>query len=382
MGQTAREEDRPGGAVEAKRSTTIALDAFGGDDCPGVEVEGAVEAARGGVHVILVGREDELRKALRRYPDHERLPIRIHHASETIGMADSPSKAVRNKPDASMPVAFDLVKRGEADAVMSAGNSGAMLACGLFKYRRIRGVDRPPLVTSLPTRTGMAVVLDVGANVECRPLNLVQFGVLGAVYSSFKHGKARPTVGILSNGTEEGKGTELTRAAHRVLSEHASEDFEYTGYVEGGRLFGGGVDVVVTDGFTGNVALKLIEATGRLIGGWLREAVNRGMRQKLGALLLKSAFGELKHRLDPDTYGAAPLLGVGGVAFICHGGSSSFAIATALRLSARSVDEDLLPKLADAVARNKHLFDAAKGLETQAEGAKPPRSATVQEESS
>jgi phosphate acyltransferase len=381
MGQTAREDDQPGGAPQAaKRPTTIALDAFGGDACPGAEVEGAVQAARGGVHVILVGHEEKLRKALRPYRDHESLPIRIHHASQTIEMADSPSKAVRNKPDASMPVAFDLVKRGEADAAMSAGNSGAMLACGLFKYRRIRGVDRPPLVTSLPTRTGMAVVLDVGANVECRPLNLVQFAVLGAVYACFKHGKSRPTVGILSNGTEASKGTELTRAAHRVLSEHGSEDFEFAGYVEGDRVFGGGVDVVVTDGFTGNVALKLIEATGRLIGRWLREAIDRGMRQKIGALLMKSAFDELKHRMDPDTYGAAPLLGVGGVAFICHGGSSPFAIATALRLSARSVDEDLLPKLADAIARNKPLFEAAKGIEEHVALVEP--AATLQEGSS
>lgn len=376
MGQTAREDDRlqaPAGRGSereaASRSPAIALDAFGGDHCPHVEVQGAVEAARGGVHVVLVGDEDALRGALQLYPDHAQLPIRIHHASETITMADSPSKAVRGKPDASMPVAFDLVRRGEADAVMSAGNSGAMLACGMFKYRRIKGVDRPALVTSLPTQRGMAVVLDIGANVECRPINLVQFAVLGAVYARFKYDKERPSVGVLSNGTEGGKGTELTRAVDRVLSEHRSDDFEYAGYVEGNGIFRGDVDVVVTDGFTGNIALKITEATGRLIGRWLREAIDKGVRQKLGALLMRSAFQDLKRRLDPDTYGAAPLLGVSGVAFICHGGSSPFAIATALRLSARSVDEDLLPKLAEAVARNHSLFEASKHAETEGHAA-------------
>ena len=357
---------------------------MGGDHGPEVTIAGLdkVSERRPDVRFILFGRDDRVRPVLDRYP-RVAAASQFVHCDVAVRMDDKPSQALRQgRWKSSMWKAIEAVKTGDADVCVSAGNTGALMAMSKVCLRTMAGIERPAIAAIWPTIRGESVVLDVGANVECRPLNLVQFGVLGAVYSSFKHGKARPTVGILSNGTEEGKGTELTRAAHRVLSEHASEDFEYTGYVEGGRLFGGGVDVVVTDGFTGNVALKLIEATGRLIGGWLREAVNRGMRQKLGALLLKSAFGELKHRLDPDTYGAAPLLGVGGVAFICHGGSSSFAIATALRLSARSVDEDLLPKLADAVARNKHLFDAAKGLETQAEGAKPPRSATVQEESS
>lgn len=337
----------------------IALDAFGGDHCPGPEVEGALLATRAGVAVTLVGDQTKLEVELRRHAGGGE-PPRIHHASEVIEMDDSPSRAVRGKPDASMPVCFDLVRKGEADVAISAGNSGAMLACGLLKYRRIKGVDRPAIVTSLPTRKGWVCLLDVGANVECRPINFVQFAIMGAVYSRFKHGAARPRVGVLSNGTEEGKGTELTRAVHRLLSEHRGEDFEYAGYVEGGDVFAGDVDVVVTDGFTGNVALKIAEATGRLIGGWIKDAVARSTMGKVGALMMRGAFSDLRRMLDPDTYGAAPLLGVDGLAFVCHGGASAYAIDRAIELAARSVDEDLMPQLASALERHATLVVAAK----------------------
>ncbi|MEM7158401.1 MAG: phosphate acyltransferase PlsX [Myxococcota bacterium] len=341
----------------------IALDAFGGDECPRPEVEGAVMAARKGARVVLVGDQATLEKELARHADAGSLPLSVHHASEVITMDDSPAKAVRSRPDASMPVSFDLVRKGEADAAMSAGNSGAMMACGLFKYRRIKGVDRPALVTSLPTMSGWVSLLDIGANVDCKPINLVQFAVMGAVYSAFKHGKERPRVGLLSNGTEEGKGTELTRTVHRLLNEAQVQGFEYIGYIEGNGLMSGDVDVVVTDGFTGNVALKIAEATGRLIGHWLRGAVTGGVRRNMGALLLKPAFGELKHKLDPDTYGSAPLLGVNGLAFICHGGASSFALGTAIAVAARSVDEALQPQITEALANHADLMRAAKESE-------------------
>lgn len=343
------------------KGPTIALDAFGGDHCPGPEVDGAVLAARAGGRVVLVGDRAKLELELARHPGWDALPLSIHHAPDVITMDDSPAKAVRSRPEASMPVCFDLVARGEADAVMSAGNSGAMLACGLFKYRRIKGVDRPALVTSLPTMTGWVDLLDVGANVDCRPINLVQFAVMGAVYASFKHGKPRPRVGLLSNGTEDGKGTDLTRSVHRLLTSAALDGFQYAGYVEGKDLLGGDIDVVVTDGFTGNVALKIAEATGRLIGHWLRGSVRGSARRSLGALLLKPAFDELRTKLDPDTYGSAPLLGVNGSAFLCHGGASAFALGTAIDLATRSVAEALTPQISDALARHAPLMAAAKG---------------------
>ncbi len=347
----------------------IALDAFGGDDCPGPEVAGAVAAARTGVRVVLVGDEASLKRALAKH-DTAGLPLEIRHAPDVITMGDEPGKAVRAKPDASMPTCFDLVKSGDADAAMSAGNSGAMLACGLFKYRRIKGVDRPALVTSLPTRRGdWTVVLDIGANVECRPINLVQFAVMGAVYARFKHGKAKPRVGVLSNGTESSKGTELTRTVHGLMAAHDWGDaLSYQGYVEGDALYSDAVDVVVTDGFSGNVALKIAEATGRLIGSWLKEAILDGsMLGKLGGLIMRSTFADLRMRLDPDSYGAAPLLGVQGVAFICHGKASAAAIARSLTLAARSVDEDLMPKLSTALQDAAPLFAAAKAAAAKAD---------------
>lgn len=341
----------------------IALDAFGGDLRPDPEIDGAIAAARRDVHVILVGDEAKLAAALDERGGVDGLPITIRHAPDVITMSDEPGKAIRNKPEASMPVCFDLVKAGEADAAMSAGNSGAMLACGLFKYRRIKGVDRPALVTSLPTRArDWTTVLDVGANVECRPINLVQFAVMGSVYARFKHGKDRPRVGLLSNGTESSKGTELTRVVDGLMKAHDFDGgLDYVGYVEGDALYSGDVDVIVTDGFSGNVGLKIAEATGRLIGGWLKDAIADGsLASKLGALLMRSAFSELRAMLDPDTYGAAPLLGVQGVAFICHGGSSSAAIGRALELAARSVHDDLAGGLKAALDQAAPLFDAAK----------------------
>ena len=350
--------------VDAAR---IALDAFGGDGCPTAEVRGAIEATRRGVKILLVGDEARLRKALAAEGGASvegGASIEIRHAPDVIAMDDHPAKAVRAKPDASMPTCFRLVNEGEADAAMSAGNSGAMLACGLFQYRRIKGVDRPALVTSLPTRDhDWVALLDVGANVECKPINLVQFAVMGAVYSRFKHGKERPRVGLLSNGTEDSKGTDLTRAVHGLLSAHPLEDYDYLGYVEPEGLFRGAVDVVVTDGFSGNIALKIAEATGRLVGGWVRDAVmNGGTIGKLGAAMMKGTFAELRAMLDPDNYGAAPLLGVDGVAFICHGGASPAAIANSAELAARSVHEDLMPRLADPLSRAQPLFEDSRAV--------------------
>lgn len=338
----------------------IALDAFGGDFCPRNEVEGAIEAARGGIEVVLVGDRQALAALLGQYAGTDDLPIELHHAAETITMHDSPSKAVRGKADASMPVCFDLVKSGSVDALVSAGNSGAMLACGLFKYGRIKGVDRPAIMTTVPTAKDMCCMLDMGANVECRALNLVQFAVMGATYARIKQGKAIPTVGVLSNGTEDSKGTELTRAAHRLLGERRSPDFTYTGYVEGKGVFQGDVDVVVTDGFTGNIALKIAEGAITVFGTFLKRAIEESTLSKLGALMMKPAFADVKRLLDPDSYGGAPLLGVNGVAIICHGGSSSHAIANAIAMAAGFVDQGLTPGLIDAIARNRELLDAAR----------------------
>ena len=353
-------------------STTIALDAFGGDNCPGVEVEAAVGAAREGIAVILVGDRDRLAAELARHELHDLddtgavrgLPLRVHHASEVITMDDTPSKVVRSKTDASMPVCFDLVKQGVAQAVISAGNSGAMLACGLLKFGRLKGIERPAIGASVPRLNGQCVLLDVGANVECKPINLVQFAVMGAIFALTSHGVARARVGVLANGTEEGKGTELTRAVHRALGAHPSADFSYVGYVEGKDIFKDRVDVVVTDGFTGNVTLKVMEATAVAIVEQLRAAIEERMLSKLGALLMRPAFALFKQRLDPDAYGGAPLLGVEGVTIISHGGASPRALLNGIRLAGQYATRDLTPALRIAAQTHKDLFAAAKREES------------------
>ena len=346
----------------------IALDAFGGDNCPDVEVKAAVQASRDGIPVLLVGDRDKLAAALARLDLHgidpegavPGLPLRIHHASEIITMDDTPSKVVRSKTDASMPVCFDLVKQGKARAVVSAGNSGAMLACGLLKFGRLKGIDRPAIGASVPRLGGQCVLLDMGANVECKPINLVQFAVLGAIFARTSHRVARPRVGVLSNGTEAAKGTELTRAAHRALGAHPSPDFSYIGYVEGKDIFRDGCDVVVTDGFTGNVALKVIEATAVAFAAQLRASVEERTLSKVGALLMRPALAQFKSRLDPDSYGGAPLLGVDGVTIISHGGASPTALYNGIRVAAQYAAGDLTPALRTAVAAHKDLFAAAK----------------------
>lgn len=348
--------------------TTIALDAFGGDDCPHAEVDAAIRAARDGMPVILVGDREKLAAALARREvllDSEGraagLPLRVHHASEVITMDDTPSKVVRAKTDASMLVCFDLVKQGLAQAVVSAGNSGAMLACGLMKFGRLKGIDRPAISATIPRMRGQCLLLDVGANVDCKTINLVQFAVLGAIFARTSHGVARPRVGLLSNGSEEGKGTELTRAAHRALAAHPSADFVYVGYVEGKDIFKDDrCDVVVTDGFTGNVALKVLEATAVSFAGQLRAAIGERTLSKVGALLMRPALALLKDRLDPDTHGGAPLLGADGVAIISHGGASPTALYNGIRLAGQYAARDLTPALRTAVAAHKDLFAAAK----------------------
>ena len=347
----------------------IALDAFGGDAAPEPEIEAAVLAAREGARVLLVGDEAVLRPAL-----DERLrgavsgAVEIVHAPDAIRMDESPGQAVRRKPEASMPVAFDLVREGRAAAVVSAGNSGAMLACGLFKFRRIRGVERPAICTRLPTRRGFLQLLDAGANVECKPSHLVQFAVLGAVYHAMETGLARPRVAVLANGTEASKGTALTRTVHGLLEAHRCDAFEYVGYVEG-RFFDGDVDVVVTDGFTGNVALKVAEGAGALVAEVLREVAASRPLVALGGLLMRPAFRRIREISHPDHYGGAPLLGVRHLAIICHGSSSARTLATAVAQAARLVRRELSPALARAVEAHRALFDAARDPEPAKESA-------------
>jgi phosphate acyltransferase len=313
----------------------IAVDALGGDNAPHAVVEGALDAAADGIEVTLYG------------PSSLEAPgLRIVEATERIDMAEKPAEAVRAKPDSSLVAAVRAVAAGEADAVVSAGNTGAMLAAGLLHLRRLPGVMRPAIAVPIPARDGPSVLLDAGANADARPEHLVQFAHMGTVFSEELLDVRSPEVRLLSIGEEDEKGNQLTLEAHRLLREEGGR-LNFAGNVESRELLRGAADVVVTDGFTGNVALKLLEGTIKDLLDAFRAEVTATFVGKLGGLLIRPAARRLRTRLDPDTYGGAYLLGLRGLAVIAHGNSSRRAIANAIRLAARGVDHRVVDRLAE-----------------------------------
>lgn len=329
----------------------IVVDAMGSDDHPVPDVTGAVQAAREyGVEIILVGDEEKIQPVLEKQ-NTQGLNIRVVHAPEMLGMDDKGEKLVlkaRAKDSKnSMAVGMDLVKRGEADAFVTAGNTGAGMVTALFRLGRIRGVDRPALAPIFPTATGTCVVLDIGANPDCKPENLYQFGILGSIYAEKVRGVKSPKVGLISNGEEEGKGNELVKAATPLFK---ASSLNYFGNVEGKEVIGGKVDVAVTDGFTGNVMLKSSEAVAKLITDKIREIIKNGsLTTKIGGLLVKPALGAIKRLLDPSEQGAAPMLGINGLVFIGHGRSDDFAIKNAVRVAKHAVDVKVLDAMKSAI---------------------------------
>lgn len=335
----------------------LALDAMGGDLAPESPVAGALAFARAHPEheVLLVGAESRLLPLLGRVRPPN---LKVVHAPDVVGMDASPS-AIRRRPESSLSVCFSLVRDGEADAVVSAGHSGAMLAAAMLLLGRLEGVERPAIAALLPAlQHGRCLLLDSGANVECRPSWLAQFAVLGEVYMRRVEGLARPRVAVLANGEEPSKGTALTRAAAALLRE---SDLDFCGYVEGRDLFGGSVDVVVTDGFSGNLVLKTAEGTALGVAGLLRQLIQRsGAAEKLGGLLLKPVLGGLRRVLDSAEVGGAPLLGVNGVAMVAHGSSSPRAIENALRAAQHMVDVGLQQHLIDALQRSRGWLPTTK----------------------
>jgi glycerol-3-phosphate acyltransferase PlsX len=313
---------------------TVALDAMGGDHAPKAEVEGAVLAARQlGVKVILVGQEDLVRQELSTHDDWEDLPIEVVHASERVTMED-PTKAVRTKRDSSVKVASRLVRDGRAAGLVSAGNTGVVMATAKTVQGVVPGVTRPALAGLFPTAKGPTrpvIVLDVGANVDCSPRMLAQFAVMGEIYSRIIVKRDRPRVGLLSIGEEQHKGNDLTRAAWPLLKEL---NLNFIGNVEGRDIYGGDVDVVVCDGFTGNVALKVSEGVADLVKYTLRESLEATISAKIGYVFSRTALQDFKKRLDYSEYGGAPLLGVRGVCIISHGRANAKAIRNAIRVAA------------------------------------------------
>jgi len=324
---------------------TIAVDAMGGDHAPKSEVEGAIRAASAlNVGVVLVGKQDVLERDLRDHPSAADLPIRIHHASEVVTMEDSAGKSLRTKKDSSIRVACRLQREGLVQGVVSAGNTGACMATAKIVLGMIQGVDRPALASAFPTQKGSPViVIDVGANVDCSPQMLAQFAVMGDMYSRTIFRNKSPRVGILSIGEEEHKGNELTRAATPLIK---ALPLNFIGNVEGRDIYSGIADVVVCDGFIGNVALKVSEGLVDMIASMLKESLAETVTRKIGYVLSRAAYRDFRKRVDYSEYGGAPLLGVKGVTIICHGRSNANAIKNAIRVAAEFAEGRITQKIA------------------------------------
>jgi len=328
----------------------IVVDAMGGDRAPAVAVEGAVWAARDlGVEIILVGQQNAIQAELAQH-DTGDLPLRLHHASQVIEMDEHPAAAVKAKKDSSMVVGMELLKRHEADAFFTAGNSGGALAAALFRLGRLRGVKRPALSTVFPSETphGYCFLLDIGANVDCRPEWLLQFAIMGAAYAERVLGVPNPRVAIVSNGEEEGKGNQLVKETVPLLK---ASDLNFVGNAEGKDIPWGVADVIVTDGFTGNVILKTAEGVSSLLMDILKREITGRNLAKMGAVLAKPAFDAVKARLDYREYGGAPLLGVDGPVIVGHGRSDALAIRNGIRVAAQTVENNVMEAIKQGLAR-------------------------------
>jgi glycerol-3-phosphate acyltransferase PlsX len=336
---------------------TIAVDAMGGDHAPKAEVDGSIRAARSlGVKIILVGKQDILRKELAQHEGIDGLPIEIQHASEQVTMEDTAAKAMRSKRDSSVRVASRLVRDGIAQGFVSAGNTGAVMAIAKNIQGMLPGVDRPALASAFPTLKGAPViVVDVGANVDCSARMLAQFAVMGDIYSRVAFRTHKPRVGLLSIGEEEHKGNELTRTTTPLLKELP---INFIGNVEGSDIFAGETDVIVCDGFIGNVALKVSEGLVEMIYSMLRESLEATITRKIGYVLSRTAFQDFKKRVDYSEHGGAPLLGIKGVCIITHGRSNANAIKNSIRVAAELTSGKINERI-EAELRHSHAGSAA-----------------------
>jgi phosphate acyltransferase len=326
----------------------IAVDAMGGDFAPRHIVDGALAAARHfDLGVMLVGPSATVEAELERHGDVDRSRVRVVHAPEMVAMTDPPAAALRRKPGASIAVAANLVARGEAAALFSAGHTGATVVAAHGVFGMLPGVDRPALAVTIPTRRHPAILLDVGATVECRPQHLLQFAVMGSMYARMTLGLASPRVGLLSIGEEETKGNELTREAHRLLKASA---LGFVGNVEARNVYSGDADVIVCDGFTGNIALKISEGLVDTVEALLSEELSSTFTMRVGSLLTRRALRHFRRRVDYSEYGGAPLLGVAGVAIVGHGRSSVLAVRNAVAMAHRFASDRFIERVERDIA--------------------------------
>jgi glycerol-3-phosphate acyltransferase PlsX len=316
----------------------VAVDAMGGDFAPQATVDGTIQAAAAYPHIkefILVGDESAIRAILGKNHDPR---IIVRHASEVIGMNEAPATAIRRKKDSSVGRAAEMVKAGEADAMFSAGNTGAAVTAAKLRMRSLPGADRPAIATVMPTRSNPCMMLDAGANPDSTAHMLCQYAVMGTVYSQVIFGVKNPRVGLLSIGEEDGKGNEITKEAFKLLEK---SNLNFVGNVESKDMFQGKVDVVSCDGFVGNVVLKTSEAVASVVKLWLKESLTRNIIRRMAAGILSNAFKEFKSKVDPHSYGGAPLLGCNGICIIGHGSSSAFGVMNGIRVAADAVQHDI-----------------------------------------
>jgi glycerol-3-phosphate acyltransferase PlsX len=327
----------------------IAVDAMGGDQAPAAVVDGAVAAARHlDVGIALVGVPARIEAALAPHPGWRRLALEIVEAPDVVAMDESPVAALRRKPRSSIRVAADCVARGDAAALLTAGHTGAAVMAAHAAFGTLAGVDRPALATAIPTRRRPAVLLDAGANVECRPAHLLQFAVMGSVFARVALGVPRPRIGLLSIGEEATKGNELTREAHRLLK---AAPIEFIGNIEGREIYSGAADVVVCDGFTGNIVLKTSEGLVEAVEALLGEELHGTFSSQVGYLLSRRAFRRFRRRVDYSEYGGAPLLGVAGLTIVCHGRSSAKAVRNAVAMAYRFAAHGVTARIEQELAR-------------------------------
>jgi glycerol-3-phosphate acyltransferase PlsX len=323
----------------------IAIDAMGGDYAPEAIIHGGVEATRAGrgeCEVILVGDESRIKNYLARHFRVQELPISVVHASQKIDMSESPTVALRQKPEASINVAMRLQNEGKAQAVLSAGHTGAVMASAFFLLRTMKGVRRPAIGSLVPHAQGAALLIDVGANLEVRPAHLMQFGIMGDIYMKNVHGLLNPRVGILNIGSEESKGTEVMQKAYGLLGECG---INFIGNIEGRDIMSGEVDVIVCDGFTGNIVLKFAESFNGVYSKTLKRKIGKKVFSNLGAFFLRPTFERLRRIYDYEEYGGAPLLGVNGTCIICHGNSTPKAIKNAVLEAMTMIQRDVNSKI-------------------------------------
>jgi glycerol-3-phosphate acyltransferase PlsX len=336
----------------------IVLDAMGSDTHPDPEVEAAIQASRKWADPILVvGPQPQLQPLFDAHGAGEP-QIRLIHAPEVLEMTDKPADAARAKSKSSMAVGMQLLKNGEADAFVTAGNTGGALANALFQLGRIRGVKRPALAAIIPVRDGWAIVLDIGANADCKPIYLLQFAVLGSLYARIALGKESPRVGLMSNGEEAGKGNQLIKETFPLLSKSGTN---FIGNVEPKEVYAGEADIVVTDGFTGNVFVKTSETVADFLTRIIRQQISSAPATALGGLLARPAFRRVGKLLDPSEYGAAPLLGIDGLVFVGHGRSDARALLSAIAMARQAVAQDLLGALRKAIAASPADLEPGEG---------------------